>query len=423
MIKRIHQISSFKLAFSLLGIFLMIGSYGYAQIDTNLLNIKWEYAGGHASSAYGLGTQPAGFDTMSFPFAVQNRLGTTTFGDLDNDGDQDFISGNQDGGMYYYQNYGTPTAPQFGRTALPSLDTIRLGVGQNINQIRPELVDIDNDGDFDIFLGSKFPYNGTLGSKLDDIHFFENIGTATTPNFTYNRSKFPNLANQQVAEFANIAAVDIDGDTDLDLVMMGSDSVGYFENVGTLTNPSFQRHYGASNPFDHLAYPSMLISMPDFEDFDGDGDYDMYLGNDGGQFVYFQNKGTATVPVFHDTNLYLLHGMDTADIGQFSHLEFEDINNDGAKDLIATSFSPVHFMWWKGVAAGISISFNTNNITCNGFTNGTAKATLSGATGPVTYAWSTSATTDSIGGLNAGTYILTVTDSTGVTAIDSVIIT
>ena len=422
MIKLIHQISNFKIAFLLLGITTLTGT-GYAQIDSNLLNINWEYRGSHASATYGLGIQPAGFDTMTFPFAVQNRLATTTFGDLDNDGDQDFIAGNQDGGMFYYKNIGTATTPQFGRTALPSLDTIRLGVGQTINQVRPELVDIDNDGDFDLFLGSRYPYNGLIGSKLDDVHFFENIGTATTPIFTYNRTKFPSLAFQQVAEFANIAAVDIDGDTDLDLVMMGSDSVGYFENIGTLTTPSFQRHYGVNNPFDQLAYTGMLISMPDFEDFDGDGDYDMYFGADDGTFKYYQNKGTATVPVFHDTNLYPLHGMDTVDIGQFCHLEFIDITGDGTKDLVATPFTPVYFMWWQGVSTGISVSLTATNITCNGSSNGTAKATVTGATGPITYAWSTTATTDSIGGLITGNYILTITDSIGGTAIDSIIIT
>ena len=422
MIKLIHQILNFKIAFLLLGITTLTGT-GYAQIDSNLLNINWEYRGSHASATYGLGTQPAGFDTMTFPFAVQNRLATTTFGDLDNDGDQDFIAGNQDGGMFYYKNIGTATTPQFGRTALPSLDTIRLGVGQTINQVRPELVDIDNDGDFDLFLGSRYPYNGLIGSKLDDVHFFENIGTATTPIFTYNRTKFPSLAFQQVAEFANIAAVDIDGDTDLDLVMMGSDSVGYFENIGTLTTPSFQRHYGVNNPFDQLAYTGMLISMPDFEDFDGDGDYDMYFGADDGTFKYYQNKGTATVPVFHDTNLYPLHGMDTVDIGQFCHLEFVDITGDGTKDLVATPFTPVYFMWWQGVSTGISVSLTATNITCNGSSNGTAKATVTGATFPITYAWSTTATTDSIGGLITGNYILTITDSIGGTAIDSIIIT
>ena len=66
-------------------------------------------------------------------------------------------------------------------------------------------------------------------------------------------------------------------------------------------------------------------------------------------------------------------------------------------------------------AALISSSTSTD-VLCNGGSSGTAEvATISGGTPTYSYAWSTGATTDSIGGLSAGTYWLTVTDANGCT--------
>ena len=53
------------------------------------------------------------------------------------------------------------------------------------------------------------------------------------------------------------------------------------------------------------------------------------------------------------------------------------------------------------------------NVSVNGGSDGEATVTPSGGTGTVTYLWSTGATTQSITGLSAGTYSVTVTDENG----------
>ena len=67
-------------------------------------------------------------------------------------------------------------------------------------------------------------------------------------------------------------------------------------------------------------------------------------------------------------------------------------------------------------------SLNLNNVTCNGGNDGSAVITGAGGTLPYTYAWSNGATTDTITALTAGTYIGTITDNNGCTAIDTAII-
>ncbi|HIL66311.1 MAG TPA: hypothetical protein EYG43_00300, partial [Flavobacteriales bacterium] len=66
--------------------------------------------------------------------------------------------------------------------------------------------------------------------------------------------------------------------------------------------------------------------------------------------------------------------------------------------------------------AEITFTLSSTDALCNGGSSGTAEvATISGGTPTYSYAWSTGATTDSIGSLSAGTYWLTVTDANGCT--------
>lgn len=66
-----------------------------------------------------------------------------------------------------------------------------------------------------------------------------------------------------------------------------------------------------------------------------------------------------------------------------------------------------------------------SNINCFGETNGIAKIVLSGGTQPYSYTWNTSPvrTTDSIGGLGIGTYIVVSTDNNGCSLTDTFQIT
>jgi len=70
-----------------------------------------------------------------------------------------------------------------------------------------------------------------------------------------------------------------------------------------------------------------------------------------------------------------------------------------------------------GSSSGIS---NITNSTCNGSSDGSITVTTNGGSTPYSYSWSTGDTTSSISGLIAGSYIVTVTDSVGCLAVDSV---
>ncbi|MEX0813146.1 MAG: HYR domain-containing protein, partial [Chitinophagales bacterium] len=67
----------------------------------------------------------------------------------------------------------------------------------------------------------------------------------------------------------------------------------------------------------------------------------------------------------------------------------------------------------------IELDAAVNNPTCPDFDNGSIDLIVSGTSGDVTYSWSTSDTTQNISGLVAGVYSVTVSDTTGCSAVYS----
>jgi gliding motility-associated-like protein len=70
-----------------------------------------------------------------------------------------------------------------------------------------------------------------------------------------------------------------------------------------------------------------------------------------------------------------------------------------------------------------NVSSSIINASCSGKTDGSIKISVSGGNGNYLFAWSTGNTTDSIGGVGAGTYIVTITDALGCSFVDSFTIT
>ncbi|MCC7507076.1 MAG: hypothetical protein IT259_17345 [Saprospiraceae bacterium] len=75
------------------------------------------------------------------------------------------------------------------------------------------------------------------------------------------------------------------------------------------------------------------------------------------------------------------------------------------------------------LAAQVSVSTTSTNVTCFGLCNGKASAVGSGGWAPYTYLWSTGATTQNVAGLCPGTYTVTVTDIDLGYAVGTVVIT
>ena len=242
-----------------------------------------------------------------------------TFVDIDGDGDQDLFVGQYDGTVAYYKNTGTATTPVFTlETGVNNpLDGIDVGYGSY-----PVFADIDGDGDQDLFIGD---YDGT-------IFFYKNTGTATAPVFTLQTGSANPFDGLDVGFYALPSFVDIDGDGDLDAFIGAPSSILYYENTGTATAPVFTLQSGSANPFNGAGFATYAV--PAFADLDGDGDMDAVVGSSRGTFYYEKNTGTALAPVFT-----LITGSSDPFNGinppAYTSPYFVDIDGDGKKDMFS----------------------------------------------------------------------------------------
>ncbi len=258
------------------------------------------------------------------------------FADIDNDSDLDlfvgvlgvaFANGSHfTDNFYFYKNNGRPESPQFVLQETRFIAT--LDVGSNS---APAFVDIDADGDLDVFIGNEASANDLTKAELA---FYRNTGTPGAPELTFESSDFLEL---QLGTFYAPTFVDIDADNDPDLFVGRWDGkLSFIENTGTPQVFAFgaaQQNYRAE-----IAGKDSVIDVgnnctPTFADIDNDGDYDLFMGEFLRTINFYENIGSATEPVFRFvTNSY-------ADISQglYIYPSFADVDADGAVDLLVGS--------------------------------------------------------------------------------------
>lgn len=187
------------------------------------------------------------------------------FADLDADGDLDLVLGSWRDRLALYRNTGSASAPQF---ELEDSVFVKITRGTNT---APALVDIDNDGDQDLFIGEA---SGAL-------NFYRNNGTPERPDFVLESDTYGEI---DIGRRSFPTFLDIDNDGDQDLVF-GTESAGLllYRNEGTRTEPSFVLD-------ENFEIRADGFSTPAFGDIDGDGDEDLFVGGVGGGLLFYERR-------------------------------------------------------------------------------------------------------------------------------------
>ena len=179
----------------------------------------------------------------------------------------------------------------------------------------PTFADIDGDGDPDAIVG-----NGS-----GNLVYFANTGSVVAPAFAAPSTNPFGLG--QVDGRAQPAFADLDGDGDLDaLVGNIPGNTILFRNDGSATAPSFVQV--AQNPFGLQNVGE--LSNPTFADADQDADLDAFIGNGNGDTVFFENTGSAIVPLFAAG---IANPLGLTQVGAEASPEFADFDGDGDLDM------------------------------------------------------------------------------------------
>ena len=198
------------------------------------------------------------------------------------------------------------------------------------NVPRPQLVDIDADGDLDLF----------IQERGGEIIFFEQVGSSSEPEYRWRTDRFHDL---DVGEWYRFADIDADGDLDL-LGERKFSYISYWRNEGSPEIPAFVLAADTLRDISGKALFSDRQNIPNVSDLDCDGRLDLFIGRLVGTITRYEAEGTDDndVPRFrHLTDRFedieivanlegSLHGANT--------MAFADIDGDGDLDLFWGDF-------------------------------------------------------------------------------------
>jgi len=268
------------------------------------------------------------------------------FVDIDHDGDDDLFVGKADGRIAFFVNQGNSSSPLFklktedfvvihegvDEQSNPTQQRTILDVGENA---APEFVDIDNDGDFDLFIGSKDGH----------IFHYENRGNRLSPVFFRKTPIYMGLKfkGNSVPRFA-----DVNGDRAFDLLVgTRSGKIHVYFNSGMIDEAVFCPEFNVANPPDlRCKYQPELVAdvaplidaVPDFVDWDHDRDLDLVVGKSNGKINFYLNTGDRYAPQW---SLKSKH-FQFIDTGGNVAPTFHDLNKDNFPELfLGTSSSMV----------------------------------------------------------------------------------
>jgi len=198
------------------------------------------------------------------------------FIDIDNDNDLDLFIGNNTGNIAFYRNDGNFSHPEFikiksGDTKQNSFFNINVSMAS-----APFFIDIDNDDDYDLFIGNAF----------GNIAFYKNKGNPESPQYVcINSGKTKENSFQQIQSDLYTVPVftDIDNDEKPDLFLGDINGrIIYYKNIGSKEKIKFKH---ITDNFQNINTKG--DSAPCFADLNNDGIYELIIGNNNGDIFCF----------------------------------------------------------------------------------------------------------------------------------------
>ncbi len=210
------------------------------------------------------------------------------------------------------------------------------------NVPRPQFADIDGDGDVDLF----------LQERSGELMLFENVGGPTRPEFVWRTDRYQDLPVGEWARF-----VDFDSDGDLDLLSERLFSyVQYFRNDGTALAAAFTPVGDSVRDVAGEPVFADRQNIPNVNDIDCDGDWDLFLGRVTGTLSRFDVAGSTDdgAPVFRFLEDRFQDIEIVAQLGSMhgaNSMAFADIDQDGDLD----------FFWGDFFEPGVLFVENTGS--------------------------------------------------------------
>ncbi|MFN6093187.1 MAG: T9SS type A sorting domain-containing protein [Bacteroidota bacterium] len=259
------------------------------KVGRNLLKVE---NCGNADSAYAC-AQDTAYPSNTISASMREIASPYIF-DYDKDGDRDLLvanfnsSGEDFNNTIYYENIGTSTSPNFNYVKNRLLIDEMIDAGTSSH---PVFFDWDGDGLKDLLISNDGYYEG--GSFVSKVAYYKNISQGANHKFQNINDSIINFRSLNIIG-TRLAFGDLNNDGDQDMLV--GDATGrlsYFQNIGTATNPNFIFSQGYYQNIDVGS-----DAAPQLVDVNRDGLLDMLIGERNGNINYYRNSGSISAPVF-----------------------------------------------------------------------------------------------------------------------------
>ena len=248
---------------------------------------------------------------------------------------------------------GPPPVPAGGTVWTPEINpfpvtdstgrTLELAFLGGFNTPRPQLVDLDGDGDLDLAVQE---YTGRLIALLRDGTTADGL-----PRFVYGGDRWAGL---DIGEWSRFVDLDGDGRTDL-FAELPYSYLRFWRNGGTAARPAFTAAADSLRDTEGTAIFSDRQNIPQLVDIDCNGRLDLLIGRITGIILHYELVSAPSDPPvfrlvtdrFQDLEILTgqgsMHGANT--------MAFADYDGDGDQDLI----------WGDFFEAGLLLFENTGS--------------------------------------------------------------
>ncbi|NND71168.1 MAG: VCBS repeat-containing protein, partial [Rhodothermales bacterium] len=194
----------------------------------------------------------------------------------------------------------------------------------------PQLVDIDGDGDLDLF----------IQETSNDLQYYENTGSAQSPAFVLRSRRWNDLS---IGAWFRFVDVDSDGDYDV-LGNQTFNAIRYYENIGSPQTTDFILRADTLRSSDGTVVTTELPNIPAIVDIDCDENLDLLLGLNDGTITHFEQSGfDSGLPVFNFVeqnyqDILVVGESGKSDRHGANALIVDDLDADGISDLLWGDF-------------------------------------------------------------------------------------